>query len=121
MTISYKDILKRKRQISMKKAMYNGDMSQFTPQKFLNIFSVFFLRGLWNVPFISAVYLVNKTILSNEKTKPSYINNLLDADMAFCLNNRNRDIFMYISNRVDWGHLVRSLKSRIKGIHASFA
>ncbi|CAL8072484.1 unnamed protein product [Orchesella dallaii] len=65
-------------------------------------------RGLWNIPFISAVYLVNKTIFQNEKTKPSYINNLLDADMAFCLNNRNRDVFMYVSNRVDWGHLINS-------------
>lgn len=65
-------------------------------------------RGLWNVPFISGSYLVNRTILQDEKLRPNYINNLLDADMAFCLNNRNRDIFMYVSNRVDWGHLVNS-------------
>jgi len=65
-------------------------------------------RGLWNVPFLSGVYLVNGTILKNEKLRPNYINNLLDADMAFCLNNRNRDIFMFVSNRVDWGHLVNS-------------
>lgn len=68
--------------------------------------SISFHRGLWNVPFISGVYLINGSLLQDEDTKPSYINNLLDADMAFCLNNRNNGIFMHISNRVDWGHLV---------------
>jgi len=71
---------------------------------FLIIVSVF--RGLWNVPFLSAAYLVNGTILRDETKRPNYINNLQDADMAFCVNNRNNDVFMFISNRVDWGHLV---------------
>lgn len=65
-------------------------------------------RGLWNVPFISGAYLVNATLLKDEKTRPNYINNLLDADMAFCTNNRERGIFMYVTNRVDWGHLVNA-------------
>ncbi|XP_021950567.1 procollagen-lysine,2-oxoglutarate 5-dioxygenase 1 [Folsomia candida] len=65
-------------------------------------------RGLWNVPFLSGAYLVNGSILNDPKLRPNYINNLLDADMAFCLNNRNNDVFMYVSNRVDWGHLVNS-------------
>lgn len=81
-------------------------MIEMNIKYFLELSLLIFFRGLWNVPFISAAYLVNKTILQNEKTKPSYINNLLDADMAFCLNNRNRGIFMHVSNRVDWGHLV---------------
>jgi len=65
-------------------------------------------RGLWNFPFISGAYLINGSLIKNEETRPNYINNLLDADMAFAVNNRDRDIFMYISNRVDWGHLINA-------------
>ncbi|CAG7817239.1 unnamed protein product, partial [Allacma fusca] len=71
-------------------------------------FALKLAMGLWNVPFISGAYLVNATLLRNEKTRPNYINNLLDADMAFCANNRDRGILMYVSNRVDWGHLVNA-------------
>ncbi|XP_051170331.1 procollagen-lysine,2-oxoglutarate 5-dioxygenase isoform X2 [Leptopilina boulardi] len=69
-------------------------------------------RGLWNVPFINSCYLINSTIISNKKTRPSYHHTLkhtkeeLDPDMAFALNNRLNDVFMYISNRLDFGHLI---------------
>jgi len=65
-------------------------------------------RGLWNVPFMTGAYLVNGSLIRNESSRPSYINNLLDADMAFCANNRDRGIFMFISNRVDFGHLINA-------------
>ncbi|XP_076756253.1 procollagen lysyl hydroxylase isoform X2 [Xylocopa sonorina] len=63
-------------------------------------------RGLWNVPFISSCYLINATLISNEKTRPSYSEGDLDTDMAFAYANRERSIFMYLSNRLDFGHLV---------------
>ncbi|XP_017754981.1 PREDICTED: procollagen-lysine,2-oxoglutarate 5-dioxygenase 1 isoform X1 [Eufriesea mexicana] len=63
-------------------------------------------RGLWNVPFISNCYLVNATLISNKNTRPSYSEADLDTDMAFAYANRERSIFMYVSNRVDFGHLV---------------
>ncbi|KAK4008169.1 procollagen-lysine,2-oxoglutarate 5-dioxygenase 1 isoform X2 [Daphnia magna] len=63
-------------------------------------------RGLWNVPFVTSIYLVRGDIIHNPKTKPSYIYNLLDADMAFCTNMRNNDVYLYVTNRLDWGHLV---------------
>jgi len=49
---------------------------------------------------------VRGDIIHNPKTKPSYISNLLDADMAFCTNMRNNDVFMYVTNRLTWGHLI---------------
>ncbi|XP_058805579.1 procollagen-lysine,2-oxoglutarate 5-dioxygenase isoform X2 [Phymastichus coffea] len=63
-------------------------------------------RGLWNVPFVSSCYLVNASLLGNEATRPSYLEADLDPDMAFAHANRRRDIFMYASNRLDFGHLV---------------
>jgi len=62
--------------------------------------------GLWNVPYISAAYLIKRSVLEEKKTRPSYIHGLLDADMAFCENMREADKFMYLSNRATFGHLV---------------
>ncbi len=65
-------------------------------------------RGLWNVPFISLAYLVKGKLIRDEATKPSFVHRLLDADMAFCKNLRDKDIFFYVSNRVDFGHLINA-------------
>ena len=45
-------------------------------------------------------------VIHNPKTKPSYIHKLQDADMAFCTNMRASDVDMYVTNRLDWGHLI---------------
>ncbi|XP_076236667.1 procollagen lysyl hydroxylase [Calliopsis andreniformis] len=63
-------------------------------------------RGLWNVPFVSSCYLINATLINNKNTRPLYVEGDLDTDMAFAYNNRERFIFMYVSNRLDFGHLV---------------
>ncbi|KZC09166.1 Procollagen-lysine,2-oxoglutarate 5-dioxygenase 1 [Dufourea novaeangliae] len=63
-------------------------------------------RGLWNVPFVSNCYLINATLIRNKATRPSYSERDLDTDMAFAHANRERSIFMYVNNRVDFGHLV---------------
>ncbi|XP_021914399.1 procollagen-lysine,2-oxoglutarate 5-dioxygenase 1 isoform X2 [Zootermopsis nevadensis] len=65
-------------------------------------------RGVWNVPYVSACYLINGTLIRQPETKPSYSYYQLDADMAFCSNMRSKDVFMYVSNRVDFGHLVNA-------------
>ncbi|XP_068205814.1 procollagen-lysine,2-oxoglutarate 5-dioxygenase 2-like isoform X3 [Palaemon carinicauda] len=67
-------------------------------------------RGLWNVPYITSSYLLKRSLLDKEDTRPSYIKNLLDPDMAFCENLREKGVFMYVSNRLDFGHLVNSEK-----------
>ncbi|CAG0886727.1 unnamed protein product [Darwinula stevensoni] len=76
-------------------------------------------RGVWNVPYISSAYIIHRSIIKDKDRKPSYIKNLLDPDMAFCENLREkvRPIFpippslvkgisMFVTNRLDWGHLV---------------
>ena len=65
-------------------------------------------RGLWNVPFISSIYLIKGEFIhqSSPESRPNFVHKLLDADMAFCQNLRDAGVFFYISNRVEWGHLV---------------
>ncbi|XP_059089134.1 multifunctional procollagen lysine hydroxylase and glycosyltransferase LH3-like isoform X4 [Tigriopus californicus] len=65
-------------------------------------------RGLWNVPFISSCYLIQGALIENKYTRPTFINKLMDPDMAFCQSLREKDIFFYVSNRLDWGHLINS-------------
>ena len=65
-------------------------------------------RGVWNVPFISSSYLVQGSVIHNEETRPSFVHKMLDPDMAFCHNLRENDIFFYVSNRLDWGHLINA-------------
>lgn len=69
-------------------------------------------RGLWNVPFVSNCYLINATVLNNESTRPFYgdpdgdLDADVDAEMAFAQKNRREGVFMYVSNRLNFGHLV---------------
>uniref|UniRef100_UPI00398EBAFC procollagen-lysine,2-oxoglutarate 5-dioxygenase 1 isoform X1 n=1 Tax=Pristiophorus japonicus TaxID=55135 RepID=UPI00398EBAFC len=63
--------------------------------------------GLWNVPYISSVYLIQGTLLRSVLTeKDLYHFSRLDADMAFCHNIRDQGIFMYVSNRHEFGRIV---------------
>lgn len=65
-------------------------------------------RGVWNVPFISAAYLIHGSLLKDKNNFPSYIHNLLDADMGLCYNLRDKGIFLYVSNNEDFGHLINA-------------
>ena len=65
-------------------------------------------RGLWNVPFISSCYLIQGSLIINKKTRPNYVYNLLDPDMAFATNLRANDVFMFVTNRVNFGHLINN-------------
>ena len=56
-------------------------------------------KGLWNVPFISECYLIQGKLIMDEKTRPNFVDKDLDADMAFCKDMRDKDIFFYVSNR----------------------
>jgi len=61
--------------------------------------------GLWNVPFISSVMLIQGQKLPI--LRGSYTYNIeLDADMSFCEKARKEKVFMYVSNLKAWGHLV---------------
>lgn len=60
------------------------------------------LVGLWNVPFISIVYLVKRAMLP----EVSYELQETDADMAMCWHFRSKGIFMHVVNTEPYGHLV---------------
>jgi len=42
------------------------------------------------VPYVTGCYLINGTLIRQPETKPSYVYNDLDADMAFCTNMREK-------------------------------
>ena len=66
-------------------------------------------RGLWNVPFISAAYLIKGSLINDAwERRPNFVNGMLDADMAFCANLRAAGVFMYASNRMEFGHLIHT-------------
>lgn len=64
--------------------------------------------GVWNVPFVSSIYLIKGSTLKDLATKVAqpYVYDTFDADMAFCSNLRDKNIFMYVSNEETFGRLV---------------
>ncbi|XP_052865938.1 procollagen-lysine,2-oxoglutarate 5-dioxygenase [Anopheles cruzii] len=60
------------------------------------------LLGLWNVPFVSIVYLIKRRILPDI----SYELQETDPDMAMCWHFRSKGIFMHVINMEQYGHLV---------------
>ena len=91
---------------------------------FLMCFLLLLNRGVWNVPYISQAYLIKGTFLkdlmanafNNEVQNTMNVEQQLfkshpheqDTDMAFSKWMRENGIFMYVSNLVDFGHLVNS-------------
>ncbi|XP_065349170.1 multifunctional procollagen lysine hydroxylase and glycosyltransferase LH3 isoform X2 [Cloeon dipterum] len=66
-------------------------------------------KGVWNVPHISACYLVQGSILADEHLRPTYTSSRgVDPDMAFCESLRHNDIFMFVDNLKDFGHLIHA-------------
>ncbi|XP_033964506.1 procollagen-lysine,2-oxoglutarate 5-dioxygenase 2 isoform X2 [Pseudochaenichthys georgianus] len=63
--------------------------------------------GLWNIPFMAHVYLVKGSTLRSElKEKNYFVLGKLDPDMALCRNSREMGVFMYMTNRHDFGRLI---------------
>lgn len=63
-------------------------------------------NGCWNVPYINNIYLIKSTIIDD--IKDFYSLNYQEnrgCDMSFCENCRNNDIFMYVCNQEELGHL----------------
>ncbi|XP_033642111.1 procollagen-lysine,2-oxoglutarate 5-dioxygenase 1-like [Asterias rubens] len=61
--------------------------------------------GVWNVAFISSIYLIHGNRLHAPHT-PSFERDDIDPDMAFCQDLREKGIFMHITNRETFGYLV---------------
>ncbi|VFV35562.1 procollagen--oxoglutarate [Lynx pardinus] len=64
-------------------------------------------NGVWNVPYISNIYLIKGSALRAELLQTDlFHHSKLDPDMAFCANIRQQDVFMYLTNRHTFGHLL---------------
>lgn len=63
--------------------------------------------GVWNIPYMAHVYLVKGSTLRNELNQRNYfVLEKLDPDMALCRNARELGVFMYLTNRHDFGRLM---------------
>ncbi|XP_069466009.1 procollagen-lysine,2-oxoglutarate 5-dioxygenase 1 [Ambystoma mexicanum] len=74
--------------------------------------------GVWNVPYISNVYLMKGSVLRSElKERDLYYSGRLDHDMAFCHNVRERGVFMFVTNRQNFGHILSLENYRTDKLH----
>uniref|UniRef100_A0A671XST6 Procollagen-lysine,2-oxoglutarate 5-dioxygenase 1 n=1 Tax=Sparus aurata TaxID=8175 RepID=A0A671XST6_SPAAU len=56
--------------------------------------------GVWNVPYVSSVYLVKGSLLRSELTDSELFNShILDPDMAYCHSVRNKSVFFLFFNQ----------------------
>ncbi|XP_038577514.1 procollagen-lysine,2-oxoglutarate 5-dioxygenase 1-like isoform X1 [Micropterus salmoides] len=63
--------------------------------------------GVWNVPYVSSVYLVKAGLLRSELTDYElFTSHLLDPDMAFCFSLRSKGIFMHVTNMHTFGRIL---------------
>ncbi|KAK3104424.1 hypothetical protein FSP39_001801, partial [Pinctada imbricata] len=62
------------------------------------------LKGLWNVPYISGIYLIQGSLMPS--LSRVYYYHHMDADMSFATNVRKMGIFMFATNMKKFGHLV---------------
>jgi len=74
-------------------------------------------QGLWNVPYVSGAYLVQGHLLHDPERRPSFNEPGSDPDMAFMADLRQKGVFIYVSNRLDWGHLVNADEFETKRVH----
>ncbi|XP_030640838.1 procollagen-lysine,2-oxoglutarate 5-dioxygenase 1 [Chanos chanos] len=74
--------------------------------------------GLWNVPYISHVYLVRSSVLKDDLSATDLFSyETLDPDMAFCANVRNKGIFMFVSNMFKFGRVLSTENYQTNHLH----
>ncbi|XP_077480891.1 procollagen-lysine,2-oxoglutarate 5-dioxygenase 2 isoform X2 [Stigmatopora argus] len=63
--------------------------------------------GVWNIPYMAHIYLVKGSVLRKElKERNYFVLEKLDPDMALCKHTRQLGVFMYLTNRHDFGRLI---------------
>uniref|UniRef100_A0A669DG24 Procollagen-lysine,2-oxoglutarate 5-dioxygenase 1 n=1 Tax=Oreochromis niloticus TaxID=8128 RepID=A0A669DG24_ORENI len=72
--------------------------------------------GVWNVPYVSNVYLVKAGLLQRE-LKDYELFSSSDPDMAFCHNIRNKGIFMYVTNMHTFGRILSTENYQTGHLH----
>ncbi|TNM93932.1 hypothetical protein fugu_002108 [Takifugu bimaculatus] len=74
--------------------------------------------GLWNVPYITQVYLIKGSVLRSKLSQLSlFVDEEMDSDMVFCRNIRDQGIFLFVSNRDEFGRLVTSTNFNTSRLH----
>ncbi|XP_071331207.1 procollagen-lysine,2-oxoglutarate 5-dioxygenase 1 isoform X2 [Trachinotus anak] len=74
--------------------------------------------GVWNVPYVSSVYLVNAGLLRSELTDYNLFNSdVLDPDMAYCHTARSKGIFMYVTNMHSFGRILSTENYQTNHLH----
>uniref|UniRef100_A0A672YDU0 procollagen-lysine 5-dioxygenase n=1 Tax=Sphaeramia orbicularis TaxID=375764 RepID=A0A672YDU0_9TELE len=74
--------------------------------------------GLWNVPYITQAYLIKGSVLRSRLSQVQlYQDDGLDPDMVFCRNVRDQGVFMFVSNRDEFGRLVSSANFNTSRLH----
>ena len=66
---------------------------------------------------MSSCYLIAGSIIQNPETRPSYSSDLLDPDMAFAKSIRDKGGFLFVSNRMNFGHLVNNEKFPVEHLN----
>lgn len=75
-------------------------------------------QGVWNVPYVSSVYLVKASFLRSElQNDKLYTSHILDPDMAFCHNIRSKGVFMYVANMHTFGRILSTEKYQTNHLH----
>uniref|UniRef100_A0A8C4GN35 procollagen-lysine 5-dioxygenase n=1 Tax=Dicentrarchus labrax TaxID=13489 RepID=A0A8C4GN35_DICLA len=74
--------------------------------------------GLWNVPYITQAYLIKGSVLRSKLSQVSlYVDQEMDPDMVFCRTIRDQGVFMFVSNRDEFGRLVASSNFNTSRLH----
>uniref|UniRef100_A0A1A8PKD7 Procollagen-lysine 1, 2-oxoglutarate 5-dioxygenase 1a n=1 Tax=Nothobranchius rachovii TaxID=451742 RepID=A0A1A8PKD7_9TELE len=74
--------------------------------------------GVWNVPYVSSVYLVEAGVLRSDlKQYQLFSSSSLDPDMAFCHNVRSQGIFMFVTNMDTFGRILSTENYRTEHLH----
>ncbi|KAM3618303.1 uncharacterized protein V6R79_018658 [Siganus canaliculatus] len=74
--------------------------------------------GVWNVPYLSSVYLVKGSLLRSELSDLELFNShTLDPDMAFCHHIRSKGIFMFVTNMHSFGRILSTDNYQTNHLH----
>lgn len=74
--------------------------------------------GVWNVPYVSQVFLLRADILRNELKGPDLFKSAtLDPDMAFSAKVRDQGVFMFVTNLHTYGRILNTENYQTNHLH----
>uniref|UniRef100_H0UZC2 procollagen-lysine 5-dioxygenase n=1 Tax=Cavia porcellus TaxID=10141 RepID=H0UZC2_CAVPO len=74
--------------------------------------------GVWNVPYIAQAYVIRGETLRTELSQREVFSGSdMDPDMAFCMNLRDRGIFLHLSNQHEFGRLLATSRYDTDHLH----